>query len=479
MRDNSYVHTTDGDGERTELEFGEQSLREREPYYYVRGDQKDGNVAWSSPIWIAKREPDLGRHGGRVGGTARAPSRTRPAFAVGWCKIETEFYFARMIPRKITKILRDRLAAYPAVALVGPRQCGKTTIARSLQGLYYDIEQQSDQLRVDIEWPDLIGSRELVIFDEAQAWPNLFARLRGAIDVDRRRNGRFLLLGSVSPALMTRVSESLAGRISIVELTPMTASELETPCQRSRHWLCGGYADGGVLSGKGFPRWQRDYLDLLVQRDLPTWGLPARHQTTSRLLRMIAATHGQEWNASRIGRSMALSYHTVNKYLDYLDGAFLVRRLPPYHANIRKRLVKRTKVYVRDTGLLHALLNVTDDDALFNHPAVGASWEGYVVEQVLAALQHADRLSDAYFLRTRDQREIDLVIQLGSELWAVDTKLTTQPTRSDVGRLGENADLIGATKRFLVCRSACSIKSESQVICDLSGFERYLAGGLD
>ena len=153
---------------------------------------------------------------------------------------------------------------------------------------------------------------------------------------------------------MTQVSESLAGRLSVIELTPLLWSELTSDRQRQRLWLFGGYPDGGVLNGKKFPIWQRDYLNLLAQRDLPNWGLTAPAQTTQRLLRMLAAVHGQEWNASQLRKSLALSYHTVNGYLDYLEGAFLIRRLPAYHANIRKRLVKRPKVYWRDSGLLHA-----------------------------------------------------------------------------------------------------------------------------
>lgn len=381
-----------------------------------------------------------------------------------------------MIPRKIASVVRSRLSAYPAVALVGPRQCGKTVLASSLAGRYFDIEQEPDRLRADLEWDGLVAGTELAIFDEAQTWPDLFARLRGAIDRDRKRNGRFLLLGSISPTLMSQVSQSLAGRLSIVELTALTASEVETPAQRRRHWLFGGYPDGGVLAGAGFPRWQRDYVDLLVQRDLPTWGLTARPATTRRLLRMIAATHGQEWNASQIGRSMALSYHTVNRYMDFLEGAFLVRRLPPYHANIRKRLVKRPKVYVRDTGLLHALMNVSSEDSLLHQPWVGASWEGYAIEQLLAALQHADRVFDAYYFRTSDQFEIDLLIELDTERWAVETRLTTRPRRRDLGRLSTSADLVGADRRFLVCRRSDFIEGRGHVVCDLDGMIRYIEG---
>ncbi|HEY3236312.1 MAG TPA: AAA family ATPase, partial [Polyangiaceae bacterium] len=226
---------------------------------------------------------------------------------------------------------------YPAVALVGPRQSGKTTLARSFEGDYFDLEQDSERLRLDLEWPRLAAGQSFVILDEAQSWPEIFNRLRGVIDVDRKRCGRFLLLGSVAPSLMEQVSESLAGRLSIVELSPFTLTELPSKAARARLWLCGGYPDGGVLEPKRFPGWQLDYLSLLIQRDLPAWGLPARPQVTQRLARMLAAVHGQTWNASQIGQSLGLNYQTVNSYVDYLEGAFLVRRLIPFHANVKKR----------------------------------------------------------------------------------------------------------------------------------------------
>lgn len=173
-----------------------------------------------------------------------------------------------MIVRHVDRILRAHLESYPAVALVGPRQSGKTTLAKALDGRYFDIEQESDRLRVDLDWRALGDGLDLVIFDEAQEWPELFRRLRGEIDRDRKRNGRFLILGSVSPSLTTQVSESLAGRLSLLELTPLLRSELQDDEQRERHWLVGGYPDGGVLDGTSYPQWQAVYLDLLTHRDL-------------------------------------------------------------------------------------------------------------------------------------------------------------------------------------------------------------------
>ncbi len=360
------------------------------------------------------------------------------------------------------------------MALIGPRQCGKTTLAQTMGGVYFDLEQESDRLRLDLEWEDLVAGKDLVILDEAQSWPGVFARLRGAIDRDRKRMGRFLLLGSVSPSLMVRVSESLAGRLSLVELTPFLLTELKTKKLREQRWLFGGYPDGGMLEPRRFPQWQLDYLALLSQRDLPTWGLPAKPQTTDRLLHMLAALHGQVWNASQIGQSLGLSYKTVNSYVDYLVGAFLIRRLQPYRANIRKRLVKSPKVYWRDSGLLHALLNVSDERALLEQPWVGASWEGYVIEQALGELLAQGRSFNAYYFRTSDQYELDLVLDFGKELWAVEIKLTSSPGPDDMARLDKAADMVKASRRFLISQTGRSSGDDRRRSCNLPSFLDHL-----
>ncbi|MBW1785781.1 MAG: ATP-binding protein [Deltaproteobacteria bacterium] len=381
-----------------------------------------------------------------------------------------------MIRRLVKHQVLERLKIYPAVALVGPRQCGKTTLAQSIGGVYFDLEQQSERLRLDLEWDGVVSGKDLVILDEAQSWPDVFVRLRGAIDRARKRMGRFLLLGSVSPSLMIQVSESLAGRLSLVELTPFLMSELKTKASRERRWLYGGYPDGGVLEPKQYPRWQLDYLALLTQRDLPAWGLPAKPQTTDRLLRMLAAMHGQVWNASQVGQSLGLSYHTVNSYLDYLAGAFLIRRLPSYQANIRKRLVKSPKLYWRDCGLPHALLNVSDERALLSQPWVGASWEGFVIEQALGELSSRGRNFSAYYFRTGDQHELDLVLDFGNELWAVEVKLTSSPTPQDMARLDKTADMIDASRRFLVSQTSRPSGAKRRVSCNLPTFLDHLSG---
>jgi predicted AAA+ superfamily ATPase len=382
-----------------------------------------------------------------------------------------------MLQRLATSLLRERLRASPAVALLGPRQSGKTTLARALGGRYFDLEQAEDRLRLDLQWSDATAGRELMVLDEAQAWPEVFPRLRGAIDARRGRRGRFLLLGSVAPALMAQVSESLAGRLAIVELSPLLLGELPSVAARARHWLCGGFPDGGVLTPRSFPLWGRDFLALLSQRDLPAWGLPAKPQQTDRLMRMVAALHGQPWNASQVGRGLGLSYHTVNGYLDHLVGAFLVRRLPAFHGNVRKRLVRSPKVYWRDSGLLHALWGVADEDALLAHPSVGASFEGYVVEQALCVLSTEGRGAEARYLRTSDQHELDLVLDLGRERWAIEAKLTASPGPRDLRRLDAAADLVEATRRFLVCRVPRASEDATRTVCDLPTFLDRLRAG--
>lgn len=379
-----------------------------------------------------------------------------------------------MLHRQVQRLIRKRLALYPAVALTGPRQCGKTTLAKAMGGHYFDLEQESERLRLDLSWDEVVRGKRLVILDEAQSWPRVFERLRGAIDHDRKRAGRFLLLGSVSPVLMTQVSESLAGRLSLVELTPLLITELETAASRGRRWLCGGYPDGGVLRRRAYPQWERDYLTLLTQRDLPAWGLPSKPQATERLLRMLAALHGQTWNASQVGQSLGISYHTANSYVDYLVGAFLIRHLPAYQANIRKRLVKSPKVFWRDTGLLHALLGVSDEGALLAQPWVGASWEGYVIEQAIGALSSRGVSFEPYYLRTSDQRELDLVLDLGTERWAIEIKLTSSPSPGDMRRLDTTADLIDASRRFLVCRVRDEVADAHRVVGNLATLLKHL-----
>jgi len=379
-----------------------------------------------------------------------------------------------MIERKITKLIRDRLRDFPAVAILGPRQVGKTTLARTLADKYYDLELEEDKVRLDLQWPDISETDQLVILDEAQNFPEIFPRIRNAIDRSRSRNGRFLILGSVSPELMQQVSEILTGRIAICELTPFSTEEVENQ-SADQMWLLGGYPDGGLLKKRAFPVWQQNYLDLLAMRDLPSWGLAAKPQVTRRFFKMLAATHGQVWNASQIGKSLGLSYHTVNSYLDFLQSAYLVRSMPPYFANIKKRLVKSPKVYWRDTGLLHCLLNVGGMDSLLNQPWAGYSWEGWIIEQIIIFLNNNDcRFDGPYYFRTSDGSELDLVVTICGELWGIEIKLTTNPTIQDFKNLEKTGRLLNVDKMAIISRTRKPIAGTDILSANLCSFLDFI-----
>ncbi len=373
-----------------------------------------------------------------------------------------------MILRQNSVRVSRRLERSPAVVLVGPRQCGKTTLARSLPGIvYFDLERDADRLRLDVEWANLVAAGQCIVLDEVQTMPELFPRLRGEIDENRKINGRFLLLGSVAPSLMKHVAESLAGRMAILEMTPLVASELPE-AQWDSLWCYGGYPDGGILDGGQFPEWQHDYLTLLAQRDFPVWGLPALPPVTLRLLKMLAAVQGQPWNASQIAQGLGLTYHTVNSYVAFLEQAFLIRRIPAWSGNVLKRIVKSPRLYWRDSGLCHALLGLRSQDSILDQPWVGHSWEGWVVEQVLNAFQLAGIAVTPHWFRTQDQLEADLILEFGAERWAIEIKLTSLPKSEDMSALRKVADLVAATRSILVSRTRDSVWGEKEASVNLS-----------
>ncbi len=378
-----------------------------------------------------------------------------------------------MLPRIHKGQVKKKLSLLPAVTLLGPRQCGKTTLARSLGGTYFDLENEGDALRLDAEWKRHVSGKKLLVLDEAQNAPWVFRRLRGAVDAQRKRKERFLLLGSVSPHLMREISETLAGRMGLVRMSPFLLPEVG-PRRLDDLWFYGGYPDGGILDPAMFPHWQEDYLEIMSTRDLPNWGLPAKPGTTRRLLRMLCALHGRQFNASQVGAALGLDHKTVFSYLDYLEGAFLVRRLAPFSANLRKRLVKRPRFYWRDSGLLHALMGVSSLEALYDQPWVGASWEGFVLEQTLSTLEALGRRPEPFFFRTAGGEELDLVLDWGGERWALEIKLTSSPSPEMAARLRKTADLIGASRRILVCRTSRKIESKDLLVTGLSGWLKSL-----
>ena len=357
-----------------------------------------------------------------------------------------------MLQRGQIQEIRRKLSLFPVVVLLGPRQCGKTTLAQSLGGRYYDMETEGSRARLDAEWNDAANGKELIIIDEAQEAPEVFKRLRGTIDADRKRNGRYLLLGSVSPNLISEVSESLAGRTGFIEMSPLSLTEVAGSKMDSL-WLYGGYPDGGVLDATPYPDWQNAYLAALTSSDLPKWGLTASAQMSKRLLQMLATHHGQPLNASQLGQALSIDHKTVQRYIDFLEGAFLVRNLPPYYANIKKRLVKRPRIYLRDSGLLHALMRVQDLEMLYGQPWLGQSWEGFIIEQTIATLNIKNQTATPYYFRSSDGYELDLLLDWGVELWAIEIKLTSNPSKQEINRLNKVADMVGATKRIMICRT--------------------------
>jgi predicted AAA+ superfamily ATPase len=371
-----------------------------------------------------------------------------------------------MIPRIYLHQIQQMLSQFPAVGLLGPRQCGKTTLAKQIGGVYFDLESKGDYTRLDAEWDTLVTGQRLLILDEAHCVPEVFSRLRGVIDNDRKRNGRFLLLGSVSPALMKNVSESLAGRIGVVRMTPLILPELQSP-QLDDLWFFGGYPDGGIQNPQAYPAWQTNYLDMLTMRDLPNWGLPSQPQQTSRLLSMLASLQGQPLLASHIGASLSLDHKTILRYCDFLEGAFLIRRLPAYSENIKKRIVKTPRAFWRDSGLLHAVMRIQNREHLYHQPWLGASWEGFVIEQTMAALSASGKRVDSYFFRTSDGYELDLVLDWGTEKWAIEIKLTSNPSSEMLSRLKKTAQMINAKKWFLITRIAAPFGDGQQNVTNV------------
>jgi len=331
-----------------------------------------------------------------------------------------------MWPRLAAERVRQLWAQFPAVLILGARQVGKTTLARQCfpQLLYVDLEEPATR-QLFLDDPTFQLERRAsapLILDEAQAVPPLFAALRGLIDQRPGVAGRFLLLGSAQPTLIREVSESLAGRVGIVDLDPLTAHEAGSgtdaqPWQEV--WLRGGFPR--ALAGD-FREWWEAYLRTYIERDLPQLEVAARPLLVRRLLTMLAHSQGGLLNASALGQSLGVSYHTVRRYLDVLEQTFLIRRLPPYFRNIRKRLVKAPKVYLRDTGLLHHLLGLGSIEAIEHHPVRGPSFESFVLEDIARREKLAHPHAQLYFWRTAAGAEADLLIERGSERFLVEVK---------------------------------------------------------
>lgn len=356
--------------------------------------------------------------------------------------------------------IRNALKRVPIVSLLGPRQSGKTTLARYIaQGrktTFFDLERPGDVGRLSVPMSTLEPLRGLVVIDEIQRMPALFELLR--VLADRPRTpARFLILGSADPRLVRGVSESLAGRVHHIDVMGFDVSEIE-PDHHLRLWLRGGFprsylartADASIV-------WRRDYIRDFLQRDLAELGVTIPTVTLSRFWNMVAHFHGGIWNGADFARSLGSSEPTARRYLDLLSGAWAVRQLQPWFENTGKRQVKSPKIYVRDSGLLHALLDLQTEQQLMGHPKAGASWEGFVIQQVLAIV--GDR--DAYFWRTHQGAELDLLIMRQGKRYGFEIKLADAPASTKSMRIA--IDDLGLERLFVVYPGVESYALDSRI----------------
>jgi uncharacterized protein len=336
-------------------------------------------------------------------------------------------------------LIRNALRRSRVVALLGPRQCGKTTLAREFVAAnslnYFDLEDPQSLARLTEADTALRPLKKLVVIDEVQRRPDLFPLLRFLAD-RKPLPARFLILGSASPDLLKQSSETLAGRIEIVPLEGFRLADVGAANQ-SRHWLRGGFPLAYIpRTESDSMEWRRQFLQTFLERDIPQLGITIPALALWRFWNMLAHYHGQTWNAAELARALAVNEATVRRYLDLMSDVFMVRQLPPWFENLGKRQVKAPKVYVRDSGLLHALLGITNRHELENHPKVGASWEGYAVEEVLKSF----RPDEAYYWATHNGAELDLLLfkdgrRIGVECKRADAPVLTPSMRTALSDL--------------------------------------------
>lgn len=382
--------------------------------------------------------------------------------------------FSRTIEKEVVELVSDT----PAIALLGPRQVGKTTLVKQLAtqfpqpSIYLDLESDTDINRLrDAEL--YLGEREefTIIIDEIQRMPSLFPLLRSLIDKNRIP-GRFVLLGSASPDLLKSSSETLAGRISYLELHPLMFEEVKERVSYREHWLRGGFPDVlQAASDNSAFRKMGDFVSTYLERDLPLLGIPANPRDMRLLMNMLVSVHGSLLNVSQLANSFKMSVPTVQNYLGYLENAFLIRRLQPWFVNISKRLVKTPKLYIRDSGMLHSLAAITDSEELTGNILLGNSWEGYVVQQVIAGLPYNIQ---PYFYRTQDGAELDLVLVKGNNVKvAIEIKYTNSPVLSRGNTLAQND--LGNPPLLVVTPSAEDYSMrENVVVCSIGTLAGHL-----
>lgn len=371
-------------------------------------------------------------------------------------KVTLNVIIARMIQRELQGKILDLLGQEAAVGILGPRQVGKTTLALALKtarkSIYLDLESPIDRKKLEDPYAFLeMYPNSSIILDEIQRVPDLFPILRGVIDREKRNNsdtGRFLILGSASLDLLKQSSESLAGRIAFVELKPINSLELKKEKRElEKLWLRGGFPRSYLAdSEEKSLQWRQSFISTYLERDIPQLGPKIPSETLRRFWTMLAHLQGSSLNAAQIAGSLEVSGMTVGRYLDLMVDLFLVRRLSPWYSNAGKRLIKSPKVYVRDSGLVHALLNIKDFSALLSHPVNGFSYEGFIIENIIASLPFG---ADFGFYRTSAGAEIDLVIKMPStELIAVDVKRNKTPKVEKGFHIA--CDDLKCDKRFVV-----------------------------
>ncbi len=379
-----------------------------------------------------------------------------------------------MIQRRATVSILESLSFFPVVGIIGSRQVGKTTLAKHLQtllhkeSLYLDLELSSDyQKLADAQGYLSQHFDKCVFIDEIQVRPELFALLRALVD-QQREPARFVILGSASPYIVKNNSETLAGRIAYHELAPFTWSEINTLSDWRTHWFRGGFPNALLAPSDTLSqRWLGDFTDTFVERDLQRLRFDVPAPVLRRLLFMVGHLHGTLLNQSQIGQSLGVTQPTVNRYLELLEGSFLIRRLSPWFRNAQKRLVKTPKIYFRDSGLLHRLWGLPDLESLYGHPSMGASWEGYVIEQII---QEAGEFSEFFFYRTQNGAEADLVwITPKNKLVCIEIKFSSAPVISK-GFYQSVEDLQPDFKYIIVPQGETFNKPGALRVCALQDF---------
>lgn len=381
----------------------------------------------------------------------------------------------KYINRLLTKTILDSLSYFPISAILGPRQVGKSTLAKEIlkeykNSLYLDLEKPSDLSKLDQAELYLESHKDkLVCLDEIQRRPDLFPLLRSLVD-ENKRSGHFLILGSAAPDLLKQSSESLAGRIEYLELTPFQIQEVNRE-DFITYWVRGGYPDSYLAPNEELSnRWRDNFITTFLERDLRNLDINASTENLRRFWKMSAHYHGQILNLSKIGQSLNMSHTTVQNYIDIMVSTFMIRVLPAFNANIKKRLIKSPKLYIRDSGICHRLLGLDHFDDLAGHPTYGASFEGVVIENIITKLSGYE----PSFYRTSQGAEIDLILSKGKTKIAIECKATKSPTVSKGFYL--SCDDLGITERYVIAIvDEMYTTNHNTIVCNLQDFMENIA----